>query len=258
MDIWIILLIVLIIVILYVFYQVSTSSGLTQPMVQLQVNTVRPSTDPTNGKVIIKNPTSKSYYYESWFYVNTAPSQPGITNDTSKNVILANRLFSRMASTGNDIALGLYQDNSTQAYTLALYSGNTSNFKGNIITSEFPMNKWVYIVVNVNNQLVEIYLNGKLLKTIYLATAVVPTSTASISLGAAGIYTGYSTRFNRVPQTIDSDKVWKKYLEGNGQYAGVLFGIVDMLNSYLFNINITKNGEIKKQFSLGVGECKTE
>lgn len=251
MDIWVIFLIVLILIILYTLYAVTVSAALTQPMAPLATTVVIPATD-ANGKVKIKTPTVKQYYYEGWFYVMSAPSQVAVVNDaaTSNNVSLSSSLFSRIAATGNDVGLGLYQNSTTKNYTLVLYSGNTAKYKGNIITEEFPLNKWVYIVVAVSGQLVEIYLNGKMLKTIYLATSVSPGPTAPITLGSTK-YTGYSTRFNRIADSIQPDKVWQKYLNGNGQYAGILFGLLDYINGYAFNLNITKNGDVKQKLSLG-------
>ena len=74
-------------------------------------------------------------------------------------------------------------------------------------------------MVNVINQnVVEVYLNGKLIQTKQLASPnKVPNNTrGTLYLGGTATVDGYVTKFKRDPVALLPDEVWKNYLAGNG------------------------------------------
>ena len=141
----------------------------------------------------LQNPSSSTYHYEGWVYIKTKPS-----SDTSI-----------LERDGDKLQL-----NGTK---LQFVHKTTSNNNTIIITEDFPLQKWVYIVVNVvNGNIVEVYLNGKLVITKQV-TVTVPGTKTELKYGKdnAGIE-GYITKVKRDPVALTPDEVSKKYFEGNG------------------------------------------
>jgi hypothetical protein len=91
------------------------------------------------------------------------------------------------------------------------YSGGSID-----ITTDFPLQKWVYIIVNVvNGTIVEVYLNGKLVITKQVAVATISAKN-NLKYGEASGIVGYITKLKRDPVALTPDEAWKTYLEGNG------------------------------------------
>jgi len=136
-------------------------------------------------------------------------------------------------------------DISGQQLTLRAGTG-TSNAPDQVmsITNNFPIQKWVYLVINVYNlQTFEAYLNGKLTKTVNVSStnSPIPTSrTSSLYIGNTGL-TGYTTKFTRTPSTIDAQTVWQKYLGGNG-----ISNMFSTLMPYGLNMSISKGEDLQR------------
>ncbi len=266
MDIWVIILIVLIFIIIYAMYMITKTASLIKAMTPL-TSKIEIKDDGTT--VRIPSPTSQRYYYEAWVYltgdgINVKNADESI--DISFNKF--SNLIGRMNTSKGDLALTVSRNTgATDPVTLCVLAGKNDASralaKAYIVTSDFPTNKWVYLVMNVDNRLVEVYVNGKLVKTIMTLSSGTGNvdgaradGTYPIVIGGGGLG-GYITRAIRKPETIDPTKVWNNYLQGNGQYAGILFGLLDYINSYAFKMDITSNGKVQRQFTAQLGGTET-
>ena len=127
-----------------------------------------------------------------------------------------------------------------QTLELQAGTGTSPNAPSKImtITTNFPIQKWTYLVVNVSNlSTFEAYINGKLAKTVKVSNSVLPTSkTSSLYIGNTSL-NGYVTKFTRLPKVLDAKTVWENYLGGNG-----LSSFLSALMPYGLNMSIS-NGE---------------
>ncbi len=239
-------------------YMITKTASLIKAMTPLKS---RIEIKDDDGTVRIPSPTSQRYYYEAWVYLTDAPSVT-FTEGTSVALTASTNgyIIGRINSTKNDLALSVFKDQNNN-YKLCIIVGTISNSSTTTtpyeVTSDFPTNKWVYLVMNVDNKLVEVYVNGKLVKTIMTTVdGARAAGTEPIVIGGGGLG-GYITRAIRKPETIDPTKVWNNYLQGNGQYAGILFGLLDYINSYAFKMDITSNGKVQRQFTAQLGGTET-
>jgi hypothetical protein len=259
MDAWVIILIVLIFVIIYAMYMITSTAALVKSMSPLKTPITIPATDATTGKVMIPSPTSQNYYYEAWVYLTSAVTETTAIADGTAITTLSNvsNIVSRFHSSKKDVGLAVFTDKQTGKYTLCVLAGTTASVVPYFVTEDLPINKWVYLVMNVSGKLIEVYVNGKLLRTIYLATTDARSAESSITIGSTSM-TGYITRAIRKPENIDPKKVWDQYLQGNGQYGGALYGLLDYINSYAFKMDITKDGKIRREFKAQLGSADTK
>ena len=110
--------------------------------------------------------------------------------------------------------------------------------------TNFPLQKWVYVVMSIDSDVMDMYIDGKLTRSEKFATKPdVPVKQCSITFPTPNNATViYIARFERNPVAMDPSTAWSKYMAGNGgNYFSSLF------SSYGAAFSITKdNLEINK------------
>lgn len=211
--------IILIIVIYYIYYYM-TNNALTSGLQELN----KPLTI-TYEKLI--NPNSMTYSYQAWIYL----SSPTATST---------QIFYRGNSSGANSYSEFEVDLSGQTLILQAGTGSVAPNQVMTITTNYPIQKWTYLVINVSNlNTFEAYINGKLTKTVNVSSgsSLVPTfRTSSLYIGNTSL-NGYVTKFTRLPKVLDAKTVWENYLSGNG-----LSSFLTSLMPYGLNMSIS-NGE---------------
>lgn len=85
----------------------------------------------------------------------------------------------------------------------------------NVITSNYPLQRWVHVVLSFDNSVIDSYLDGKLIRSQQLAsTPQIGGPGKSISYGSG--VEGYIAKFERLTQPMDPGTAWSKYMAGNG------------------------------------------
>jgi hypothetical protein len=142
----------------------------------------------------------------------------------------------------NNPDVALYLDSTTP--TLYLYIA--SSISGNpgttiIITNNFPIQAWAYVIVSVNGDLVDIYLNGKLITSQQLPFIPV-VSANGITMGDGNNPDIYLAMFNRYPYVMDPQTAWNNYLQANG--------MSNVLPNYNVVLSILQNNQQTSSYQL--------
>jgi hypothetical protein len=232
--------------VLYYVYMTFFSGSNTLNSSPINLNTANPL--PILATTLT-NPTSTKYAYGIWIYVNSW--------DTTKYKVI----FSRY----NDILL--YLDQTTGVLKCAINSGTDPSFymtppsadgvmdpanlqpsftSGNsmiTVTNNFPLQTWVYVVVNVNNNTADIYLNGQMTKSLQIKQ-VSPDKTSNIYYGSG--YDAVVSGFTRWSTNLDPNTVWSTYTNGSNSksLSGVLGG------GYHASVTISKNNTTSSEFNI--------
>ena len=107
----------------------------------------------------------------------------------------------------------------------------------------FPLQKWVYIVVSVDSTVADLYIDGKLVRSQNLTNNKPPSKEASITYGSS--VDAYITNFERQATAMDPSTAWSIYMKGNGgNYFSNLF------SSYGMTVTVTKDQLDYNQFTL--------
>jgi hypothetical protein len=178
----------------------------------------------------LKSPSSKIYCLSGWVFMTGG----------------SGFIFKResLSGTPKPINIGMRFDGTT----LDVYGGTNVSAKLFSVTNQLPLQKWVYIVLNVNGDLVEVYLNGKIVKTVQLTTGTLTSPfspTATLIVGNTGIK-GYITQFSMVPELMKAPTAWKNYLNGNGLSNQFL----SYFMPYNINMTVTKDNVLQRQLSI--------
>ena len=219
-------LIFIILIILYYVYYYFTNNTLTSGLQPLD----KPITI-TYDKMT--NSNALTYSYQTWLYISSPPS--GNTP-----------LFFRKLPGGSAEFSNFSVDLSGQILTLNAGKGDSASLKRIMtITQNFPIQKWIYLVINVlNTQTFEVYINGKLVKTVNVTSADSPIPTSKMSnlyIGNAVLTGGYVSKFTRLTSTIDAKTAWNNYLSGNG-----LNNTLTAIIPYGLNMSISKGEDVQR------------
>lgn len=78
-----------------------------------------------------------------------------------------------------------------------------------------PLQKFCHIIVSYNDKALDVYLNGKLVKTCLIPGVPYIDSDADVKVTPKGeSYSGYSSKFKFWPAPMDPQKAWDNYSDG--------------------------------------------
>lgn len=233
MNYTVIALVFVIVMMLYLAYVYLSNTSLTTGVISL-TDPARTFTTLPYTKLV--NPASITYHYQGWLFVDTLPA-------TTKTVFWKDEKGLTMCLKGSVLTIH-------DKYSSVLATGASAPSPENglimTVTEKFPQQKWVYFVINViNRRILEVYLNGKLIKTLQVSEPITNASRGSLNLGGTGAVEAYITKFKREPRAILPDEVWSTYLAGNG-----LSTFTNWLAGYNATFTISSGGTELKKVSL--------
>jgi hypothetical protein len=154
-----------------------------------------------------------------WLYVNS-------WNNSSTKTI-----FGRT----NNIRLYLEQNTPTLKCDITTTSNQNETI---IITDNYPLQKWVYIIVSVDGRIVDCYINGKLVKSQKLSNDTTQPGDAVASPIVMGNFDATLANLTRTITPMDPQTAWNNYNKGNGMSgSGGLFSMA----SYGANLSLIKD-----------------
>lgn len=183
-----------------------------------------------------------TYTIEFWIYVNTLPETnnpytggPDCNTENSKYGSTDNSNGYIINTSSGDLSLDLYSNGK-----LTFYNGRQANRKyyPSVMTENFPVQKWTYVIISVRKTFVDLYINGKLIQSANyndnssssnLNKLTKPTSTDKIKFGNKLDAFISKMYFNSKP--MDTKTAWKQYLKGNG-----------IKINYNIGVSLTQNG----------------
>ena len=207
MDTSLIILGIALIIILYiVFFYMTAKDSLADRLDLAQIQTPNLATSLTK-------PESAKYSYEMWLYVY-GTKENAIT--TGESYIFYRYDNDADGNPNKNKNIGLKLTSTKPSLTLEYTKTVDSTTKSPVsmqITDNLPLQTWVHLIISVDNSYIDIYMNGKLVKS-------VKDSIATPSLSKSVIYESsktYLAKFERTAAPIDPQTAWNHYLSGNGE-----------------------------------------
>jgi len=197
-----------------------------------QFNAERKQTIPSS--TIPPNITS-NYTYSLWFYINDWNykfGQPKIILDRNSN---NNRYFPR-------ISLDNIQNN--LQIDIAYYKSDSGG--GEMIGSHpckvlnIPLQKWVNIIITTYGKTLDVYMQGKLVKTCVLPGVPFIDNEKDIIITPDGGFKGYTAKIQYLGNSINPEQAYDIYKSG---YGGSVFG--EIFNKYKIKVSYLKDNQEK-------------
>jgi hypothetical protein len=152
------IIIIMLIFILYKYFTTTASALTSSSLVDLSIDQT------SNAIKKINSPKTNQYAYGIWVYINSWDS------GTPKTIF---------RHTGT---MKVYIDSNSPSLKvdISTMDGKTVT---STITDNFPLQKWVYIIASMDTSFLDVYLDGKLIKSVKITNAAQPPSTPEIYLG---------------------------------------------------------------------------
>jgi hypothetical protein len=216
------IIIIILIYVLYVYF-VSKSSVISKSA-NLKEGGNEPITAITSGQ-------STRYAYGIWVYVNTWDS-------TRKKTI-----FSRK----NNIHLYLAADEPSLYCSITCLSkdGSSLDEQTILVTDNFSVQKWVYIVISADNTIIDAYIDGKLVNSTKLVTSPNQPETAKVAPVIYGSgWDCYVAGLQNWKAPIGPQEAWDNYMDGNSNALSQFFG------SYSLNLAVDKDNVQQSSYTI--------
>ena len=225
----IILTIFVIIFIYYIFNYFLTNPYTLQTLINGQTATTISKDKLKNGGL------DSNFSYSIWFYVN----------DWNYNIDKNKVIFGRMdTGTGTGTITDVSGKNPSPLVVLTPTENNLNVYlqcqgitEPNMCSiNNIPIQKWVNLVVSVYNRTMDLYLDGKLVRTCLLP-GVPQISNTDVQITPAGGFNGWTSKFQYFHSSLNPQDAWNIYTQG---YGGNIFS--NLIKSYQVQFSILENG----------------
>ena len=214
-------------------------------------STISASSLATNGSDV----PSSNFAYSIWFYINDWNYRYG-----EPKVV-----FGRMgAKSGNGkgsvsgisgldpcpaVVLDAVENN--LSVSLGCYPGidqQPTTPGGNTVVhtctvANVPIQKWVNLVVSVYGRTMDIYIDGKLVRTCLLPGVASINNNADVYVTPSGGFSGWTSRLQYFPSSLNPQEVWNIYSKGYSNF-------LSMFNAYQVQISLVENGTTQSSITI--------
>lgn len=208
MEVQTIVLMAVVLILLYIVvaYVMSGPSVLTANVSAKTAQTVE------STKLDNSNSAAANFTYSIWFYLD----------DWNYRIGEPKVIFSRASDADNVCPLVQFKDytNSIDIKVRCSNSSATSptNVTDTCTVNNIPIQKWVHLLISVYNKTVDVYLDGKLVKTHILSypPKVDAIKNSPVQITPGGGFSGWTNRFQYWPDATNPQMAWNIYQEGYG------------------------------------------
>jgi hypothetical protein len=137
------------------------------------------------------------------------------------------------------IALGCYPGIDDEPSTPG---GKTVIHKCSI--SNIPIQRWVNLIISVYGRTMDIYIDGKLVKTNLLPGVASVNNNADIYVTPKGGFDGWTSKLQYYPNSLNPQDAWNIYVKG---YGGSFLS--NLLGSYDVQVSLQQNGTTTNSYT---------
>jgi hypothetical protein len=214
-------------------------------------STISASSLATNGLDV----PSSNFAYSVWFYVNDWNYRYG------EPKVIFGRMGAKSGSNGGSIkgisgldpcpavVLGAVENNIS--VSLGCYPGvdqEPTTSGGNTVVhtcnlANVPIQKWVNLVISVYGRTMDLYIDGKLVRTCLLPGVASVNNNADIHVTPAGGFDGWTSKLQYYPNSLNPQEVWNIYTQGYSSWSS-------MFSSYQIQVSLVENGTTQSSVTI--------
>ena len=202
-----------------------------------------------------------NFSYSIWFYVNDwnynfgqkkivftrgsnhGESGPTISLDAYENNLTVNMPVYNHGDEGFQQGPGAANCDSGGGRPSNPGSGHSEHFECNV--SNVPIQRWVNLIVSVYGRSLDIYIDGKLVRTCVLPNTALVNPKSPVHVTPRGGFDGWTSNFQYWSDATNPQQAWNIYQSG---YGGSLLG--DLFNKYIIKVEFLKDGKPEGSFEI--------
>ena len=225
------------VIIIIAFYLImylafNKSATLTSSMLNARESTV------IKASTLSSNNTS-NYTYSTWIYIDDWNYKYG----TRKTIL------SRVNKDGKpspSIVLDGLDNNVIISVTCySTTSSNSNTIVHECIIKNIPIQKWTNIIISLYGRTLDVYLEGKLVRTCLLPGVSKVDSSSDINITPDGGFSGFTSNIQYHTTASNPQQAYNIYKEGLG---GSFLG--DMMSKYSLKISLLEDNKESKSFQI--------
>lgn len=226
----------LLIYFLYLYFYANSRNILVKLQDARSQTTVSPAAVSPGG--------SADYTFSIWFYIN----------DWNYNIGINKVLFERRATSDNkpapSVTLGANTNNLNVAIETYIPSTGTGTAgatqTNNCQITDIPLQRWTNFIMSINGRALDLYIDGKLVRTCVLAGPPKTYPNTPIQICPGGGFSGFVSNFEYIANSINPSKAYDIYKEGYGG-SGELSGL---FNKYRLKLAFVEGNKEVNSFEL--------
>ncbi len=177
---------------------------------------------------------TSDFTYSVWVYVNNWNFALG---ETKAILVRPNMNTMEFDKTLNNVIVTMY----------VYPSGNGKNPVPHTCTLEnVPLQAWTNIIMTVNNRTLDLYMDGKLVRTCVLPGVPVVLPGTPLNLTPAGGFSGYTGNLQYINHAINPREAWAIYREGFGGSSW----FSNLLNKYRIKLAFMEDNREVNSFEI--------
>jgi len=216
-----------VVVLLLLLYYFTKSSGISM-------------SDMQEGSTMLEVPASKipgdassNYTYSMWFFVDDWGYKYG------QKKILLQRTDEATGESIPEVYLGETENN------VNIKIGCMGNQNHTCKVENVPLQKWVNLIISLNGRSLDVYVDGKLIRTCVLPATTLTSSNAPLTITPNGGFKGWTSSFVYWAAPTSPKEAYNIYKKG---YGGSMMG--NLFNKYRMRLTFVKDGRELNSFEV--------
>ena len=243
---FVIIVVLLFIVVSYISKDVSTLSGLTSGKTMQKIEATGLDSSSSSGN-------TSNFTYSIWFYIDDWNYRYGEEKFVFGRMITGSPGSNSKLEPCPSVVLGALENNII--VSLSVFPGQdtvptTDTSTNSIIhrcsVANVPIQTWVNLLVSVYGRSMDIYIDGKLVRTCVLPGVGKIDANAPVYITPNGGFSGWTSKFQYWADSCDPQKAWNIYEDGYGgsSMLSSLFG------KYTVKVALMEDGAESSSFSV--------
>ena len=231
MDYKNILIVIAAIVVLYMVYMLVYGATGSSTLTQIKDAEIEQVIEGSK----LKPGNTNDYTYSAWFYVSDWSYRIG----KEKVLLTRNSAHNSIAAGGDhggspEISLAGHENNMTVTVNTMQNSGQADK-KTTCMVNNVPLQRWVNAIVSLNNRTMDIYVQGKLVRTCILPGVVDVNGNAPTTITPDGGFKGFTSNVQYFDHPLNPQEAYNIYAKGPNCGGGSWFDKYQIRLSYLVN-----------------------
>jgi hypothetical protein len=192
------------------------------------------------ASTLANNKHSNNYTYSTWFYINDWNYRFG------EPKIILGRL-DKDNNPGPSITLDAMENNLTVA--VACYPVSNSAAAPPLVhqcsVANIPLQKWVNLIVSLYGRTLDLYLDGKLVRTCVLPGVAKVNPDSNVLVTPAGGFNGWTTNFQYWSSASNPQEAYNIY---KGGFGGSTLG--NLFNKFRIKVSFLTDNQERSSFEI--------